>query len=75
MQIKADACRRPFHTLSTVQATSRGAAMLAAGALGWALHDAEEQTVYQPQAETADAYEEAYAAYRRVYETLYLQKG
>lgn len=52
MQIKADACRRPFHTLSTVQATSRGAAMLAAGALGWALHDAEEQTVYQPQAET-----------------------
>ena len=41
MQIKADACRRPFHTLSTVQATSRGAAMLAAGALGWALHDAE----------------------------------
>lgn len=75
MQIKADACRRPFHTLSTVQATSRGAAMLAAGALGWALHDAEEQTVYQPQAETADAYEEAYAAYRRVYEALYLQKG
>ena len=46
-----------------------------AGALGWALHDAEEQTVYQPQAETADAYEEAYAAYRRVYEALYLQKG
>lgn len=49
--------------------------MLAAGALGWALHDAEEQTVYQPQAETADAYKEAYAAYRRVYEALYLQKG
>ena len=42
---------------------------------GRALHDAEEQTVYQPQAETADAYEEAYAAYRRVYEALYLQKG
>ena len=42
---------------------------------GWALHDAEEQTVYQPQAETAEAYEEAYAAYRRVYEALYLQKG
>ena len=33
------------------------------------------KTVYQPQAETADAYEEAYAAYRRVYEALYLQKG
>ena len=75
MQIKADACRRPFRTLSTVQATSRGAAMLAAGALGWKLHDAEERSVYQPQAETTDAYEKAYAAYRRVYEALYLQKG
>ena len=75
MQIKANVCRRPFRTLSTVQATSLGAAMLAAGALGWKLHDAEERSVYQPQAETTDAYEKAYAAYRRVYEALYLQKG
>ena len=49
--------------------------MLAAGALGWKLHDAEERSVYQPQAETTDAYEKAYAAYRRVYAALYLQKG
>ena len=75
MQIKANVCHRPFRTLSTVQATSLGAAMLAAGALGWKLHDAEERSVYQPQAETTDAYEKAYAAYRRVYEALYLQKG
>ena len=75
MQIKANVCRRPFRTLSTVQATSLGAAMLATGALGWKLHDAEERSVYQPQAETTDAYEKAYAAYRRVYEALYLQKG
>lgn len=73
MQIKADVCRRPFRTLHTVQATSLGAAMLAARALAWPVLSAGEETVYLPHPD-AD-YDAAYAAYRRVYEALYLQKG
>lgn len=73
MQIKADVCNRPFRTLSTVQATSAGAAMLAARALSWPVSPVKEETLYLPQ--TDEAYDAAYAAYRRLYETLYLQKG
>lgn len=73
MQIKADVCGRPFRTLSTVQATSVGAAMLAFQALGWPVPAPAERQRYSPQPD-AD-YDAAYAAYRRVYEALYLQKG
>lgn len=73
MQIKADVCGRPFRTLYTIQATSLGAAMLAARALRWETPAPAEQHVYLPR--PGVDYRGAYAAYRRVYEALYLQKG
>lgn len=73
MQIKADVCDRPFRTLSTIQATSLGAAVLAAGALGWKPVKAAVKRTYQPQNHID--YNKPYTAYRSACAALYGKKG
>jgi xylulokinase len=76
LQIKADVTGRPVRAVQGDHATSAGAAMLAAVASGWFadLEEAAAQTVRLaeepvcPRPATADVYEEAYGAYRRLFD-------
>ena len=64
-QIKADCCGLPVCTLPTSEATSLGAAMLAAKALGWEEKPAPRQNICCPEEENRAA---CAAAYRRWHE-------
>ncbi len=76
LQIKADVTGRPVRAVRGDHATSAGAAMLAAVAAGWFadLEEAAARTVrladapVWPRPATADVYEEAYCAYRRLFD-------
>lgn len=76
LQIKADVTGRPVRAVQGDHATSAGAAMLAAVAAGFFadLDEAAAQAVRLadapvcPRAATADVYEEAYRAYRRLFD-------
>ncbi len=76
LQIKADVTGRPVRPVLSECATSTGAAMLAGVAAGnfADLAEAAEQSVelagepILPQPETSEAYDEAYHAYRRLFD-------
>jgi xylulokinase len=76
LQIKADVTGRPVRAVQGDHATSAGAAMLAGVAAGvyGDLDEAAAQTVRLadtpvfPQEQTAGVYEEAYCAYRRLFD-------
>jgi xylulokinase len=76
LQIKADVTGRPVRPVRGDHATSAGAAMLAGVAAGWFadLDEAAARTVrlanepVYPNAATAEVYEEAYGAYRRLFD-------
>jgi xylulokinase len=76
LQIKADVTRHPVRAVRGDHATSAGAAMLAGVAAGFFadLDEAAARTVRLadqrvcPRADTAEVYEEAYHAYRRLFD-------
>jgi xylulokinase len=76
LQIKADVTGRPVRAVENDHATSLGAAMLAAVAAGFFadLNEAATRAVrladapVRPRPATADIYEEAYRAYRRLFD-------
>jgi xylulokinase len=76
LQIKADVTTRPVRAVRGDHATSAGAAMLAGVAAGWFadLDEAADRLVrladepVRPRATTAEIYEEAYRAYRRLFD-------
>jgi xylulokinase len=76
LQIKADVTGRPIRALEGDFATSAGAAMLGAVALGWFddLDEAAGQCIrlapeqILPRTELAGLYDESYAAYRRLFD-------
>ena len=76
LQIKADVTGHPVRAVRGDHATSAGAAMLAGVAAGWFadLDEAAERIVHladepvRPRDETAMIYEEAYRAYRRLFD-------
>jgi xylulokinase len=76
LQIKADVTGRPVRAVENDHATSVGAAMLAAVAAGFFadLDEAAARAVrladapVRPRPATADIYEEAYRAYRRLFD-------
>ena len=76
LQIKADVTSRPVRAVRGDHATSAGAAMLAGVAAGWFadLDVAAARVVrladepVRPRATTAEIYEEAYRAYRRLFD-------
>jgi xylulokinase len=78
LQIKADVTGRPVRAVRGEHATSAGAAMVAAVAAGWFddLHEASARTVrlpeepVYPQAANAEIYEDAYGAYRRLFDAV-----
>jgi xylulokinase len=78
LQIKADVTGRPIRALAGEHATSSGAAMVAGVAAGWFedLGDAAANTVrvpeerVYPQPAVAEIYEDAYRAYRRLFDAL-----
>jgi xylulokinase len=78
LQIKADVTGRPVRALAAEHATSAGAAMVAGVAAGWFtdLDDAAASTVQLPQERVypqpanAETYEDAYRAYRRLFDAL-----
>ena len=71
LQIKADVCNRSFCALKTSEATAMGAAILA----GWGAGMVEPGTVpeissagaYLPEEAHREAYDEAYARYKKLY--------
>jgi xylulokinase len=76
LQIKADVTGRPVRAVRGDHATSAGAAMLAAVAAGW-FADLDQAAAWivrladepvRPRAATAEIYEEAYRAYRRLFD-------
>ena len=76
LQIKADVTGRPMRAVQGDHATSAGAAMLAGVAAGFFadLDEAAARTVrlahepVDPNAATAEVYEEGYSAYRRLFD-------
>ena len=70
LQIKADVCRKPVCTLTTAEATSLGAAVLAAQALGFARADAEKIPACRPDPAAAARYDRQYHLYRRLFEAV-----
>jgi xylulokinase len=78
LQIKADVTGRPVRAVGGEHATSAGAAMVAGVAAGWFedLHEASARTVelpdepVYPQPATAELYEDAYRAYRRLFDAV-----
>jgi xylulokinase len=76
LQIKADVTGRPVRAVRGDHATSAGAAMLAGVAAGFFadLEEASARTVrladepVRPRAATSEIYEEAYGAYRRLFD-------
>ncbi len=67
MQIKADVCQFPLHRLATPQATSLGAAMLAAQALGHRPAPPEPAAVFAPNPALKETYEDVYRRSRRLW--------
>jgi len=76
LQIKADVTGHPVRAVRGDHATSAGAAMLAGVAAGW-FADLEEAAArivrlaeepVHPRAATAEIYQEAYRAYRRLFD-------
>jgi len=71
LQIKADVCGCTIHTLQVAQATSLGAAILAARALTGEFHaSALPKDEYVPQQENHAIYERRYAQYKRLFRTV-----
>lgn len=71
LQMKADVCRRSFRAGTCSEATAMGAALLAGWGTGLIDKDCHprigESRVYEPDPENADAYEEAYRLYKKLY--------
>lgn len=70
LKIKADACGTVVETLTDSQATSYGAAMLAAAALGLKPESCPVQDSYSPDPDRRAEYEKAYSRYRKLHDAL-----
>lgn len=71
MQIKADACGRSFCAARISEATAMGAAMLALWGAGLKAPETQVQSLagtgFEPRRENVEAYEKAYALYKKLY--------
>lgn len=73
-QIKADVCNRSFRRLNMPEAASRGAAWLAAKAVGWTAAQESPQGqsagLWTPRAEQVKVYDEAFTQYRQAFDAV-----
>lgn len=74
LQIKADACRRTFRAPDCSEATAMGAALLAGWGSGLIEKGVLPETgtcrTFEPKADNAESYEEAYQLYKKLYKAV-----